>query len=49
MGGHRRFRHRRRTLIAGLLLESFSRQSTFLINVPVIVLTIAGTFFLAHA
>lgn len=36
-------------LIAGKLLESFSRQSTFLINVPVIVLAIAGTFVLAHA
>ncbi|MGP4009694.1 DHA2 family efflux MFS transporter permease subunit [Streptomyces sp. 4N124] len=33
-------------LIAGMLLESFSWQSTFLINVPVIALAIVGTFAL---
>ncbi|WP_075730810.1 MFS transporter [Streptomyces acidiscabies] len=33
-------------LIAGMLLESFSWQSTFLINVPVIALGIAGAFVL---
>ncbi|GAA2630250.1 DHA2 family efflux MFS transporter permease subunit [Streptomyces vastus] len=33
-------------LIAGMLLESFSWQSTFLINVPVIALAIVGTFVL---
>ncbi|MFE9644803.1 MFS transporter [Streptomyces sp. NPDC006365] len=33
-------------LIAGMLLESFSWQSTFLINVPVVALAIAGTFVL---
>lgn len=33
-------------LIAGMLLESFSWQSTFLTNVPVIALAIVGTFVL---
>ncbi|MEV1085145.1 MFS transporter [Streptomyces sp. NPDC050211] len=33
-------------LIAGVLLESFSWQSTFLINVPVIALAIVGAFAL---
>jgi hypothetical protein len=33
-------------LIAGMLLESFSWPSTFLINVPVIALATAGTFVL---
>jgi EmrB/QacA subfamily drug resistance transporter len=33
-------------LIAGMLLESFSWQSTFLINVPVIALAIVGAFVL---
>ncbi|MET9851004.1 MFS transporter [Streptomyces ossamyceticus] len=33
-------------LIAGMLLESFSWQSTFLINVPVVALAIVGAFVL---
>ncbi|MEV0776955.1 MFS transporter [Streptomyces sp. NPDC050428] len=33
-------------LIAGMLLESFSWQSTFLINVPVVALVLVGTFVL---